>query len=396
MEKKFTILKASSDMVDVVIDGFLAELFYLNCQINDSWKNDSTNLLAQLANAQWNEPNNDTIGKEKKNAIKHLTDFKATVSKGTALICCYASVDAGRSISSTIESDSHRKEINIDIADLDYQMTLKDYKEFLKSYSPIQGKGLVKEYPERILTVKKVENLPSCKHCHGTGKLTCSKCHGIGKGDCPDCKGLGMIYRSSKEYGEEIIFQSRFSDQYVRMENGDRCPTCQGAGSFNCKACNTTGYIDCFYCNGTGKKDGATNGQEIKRLKETYTLYVNGELFLPDEDTKSFDVMNIKETLCQITPIVFQKNPQYNDVNVKQSNEISDPRIRKIISDMMSEQLVGLSVVAYELPDVATVTFNYDDNEYRILVIKDYAFATDLPSISFMENLLGTYKKKIK
>lgn len=51
---------------------------------------------------------------------------------------------------------------------------------------------------------------------------------------------------------------------------------------------------------------------------------------------------------------------------------------------------------ADEIPGVKILKYKYDSEDYQIIILGDYAFTKDIPSISFMEQLTRSFKKKIQ
>lgn len=384
---------APENVVEAVINGLIDENRYYNCSLDADWNTDDGSLISSLADAEWEDPASECVDKNMKRAIKHLSEFHPECLVSPAVICCYVRVDVNRERIVTIEANSNRKEEDIKAESLDYQMTLKDYKDLLCACVKTGDRS--KEYPARTIKVKTLKNseIPACKCCSGSGKVNCYSCYGIGNGVCPDCDGTGGFF-GCKEGGQGV-FISKFGITR-RLYYGEPCPTCKGQGSFECEVCGETGLLDCSFCGGTGKENGILNGQKIVRIKDHYAPYFSGELYLPDGDIMNFDVTMVKDELCKMQPIVFNQTPVKQPIS-KNVNDACKDQVKAAFDDIVgSESLVGLNYVVYKIPETCMVKFTYGDEDYDILVVGNYAFAKDLPAMSFIENIFGLYKKNIK
>lgn len=391
MTGKVDFIEAPSNIVEAVSNGLIDENTYYNCVISEDVVSDNEMLIQQLTQAQWDDPLSYPVEADIKRAISHIPEFRVKLSSYPAAIACYGYVEVTREKSTTVELDSSFKETDVKIGDMDLQMSLTDYRDILSSYSSISNKPTT--YPARILSVKNMKEPPYCQHCGGTGKVACPSCHGIGNGECPDCKGTGCFFDCKA--GKQGFLHSRFGKIY-KLYYGDSCPTCAGNGSFECKECNETGEIDCFYCNGNGYENGATRAQKVTRLKETYFPYMNGELFLPNDTSMDFDVTMVKKQLCKMPPTVFRK-PHKTATHHQSGSNSPEGMVMDLLESIINDEaLIGVNFIAYTLPQVRVATFSYDGKEYSILVIGERAFARELPTMTFMEGLLKSYKKKIQ
>lgn len=393
MKTNLTVSEAPSAIINTIAEGLLDENCYYHCTTASEWETDSDRLLTQLAKAKWLEPDDEPIPSSLSRGISHFADFKAHVSVDPAIICCYGCVNVNREVTTATELNTHHKETETGNEKRAFRISLEEYKKILGSYSSL-GKNKGKQYPDIILSVKDLPNVPKCTYCKGTGKTKCVSCYGIGNGECPDCHGKGAFY--DVEPGKKGFLSSVLTSRTYRLEFCDPCPSCGGKGYFKCKECGETGLTDCSWCHGSGTLDGAKSAQKVKRLKETYYPYIKGELYLPDDESMDFDAMMLRDDICKMSPTVFNQEPDDTN-NVREVEGVSDRRIKEEINGILDDSsLVGASILVYRIPDLKIITFNYDGEEYRIIVIGQYAFAKELPSMSTMENLFGTYKKKVK
>lgn len=389
MENKFIISAVNPEILGKIHDGIIAENTYFSCELMGE-DMDPDNLLSQLSQAQWETPESYPIDKNQQRAVSLLKSFKVNIEEGESIILGYNHVDLNYKEETKTVAFKNLKEEDLSNEKRIPQMSESEFKRLLKSSFGITEE--IKEYPSKIIKVKNKKGGKKCKECDGTGKMTCPACHGFGKGECPDCKGTGAFYDC--EPGKTGLFVSRFVHER-RLEWGSPCPTCKGEGHFDCEICGRTGLINCNQCNGTGHPESDGKEQKVTELKESYSLMSFGKIFLPNQEEMHFSASCIKEYLDKAKEHIVwaEKNYQLSGIKDSEAYKEALSELNSIFEDV---NIFGYNYVAYAVLHTSIISFTYDSEEYKIIILGNRAFANNLPQIGLMEKIFGSYKNKIQ
>lgn len=393
MNEKIIVSPPSSSVRDKVYDGIIDENTYYSCHIADLSSLSGKELIDNLSKGNWDDPTSNPIDKNLQRGISHFKDFNIDEINGDGIIFCYGDVTVDRKKESTT-SNTNLPETNLDVKELPYQMSQKDLMDFLKIPTGMDNQAK-KEYAPKIIKVKSLKTDPTCPECNGTGKSFCHDCYGIGDGVCPDCEGTGSFLEGKP--GKEGTFCSRVTGKYLRLYFGESCPTCKGRGSFDCEYCNQTGEIVCPVCRGKGEIKNE-NSQKVTKVLETYYLNFRGEVYLPDNEYLSFNPFLVKETLLKSKNRFYFNPLRENNISfhVEKKNEALGVLSEEINQIVENKNIFYFQYFADEIPGVKILKYKYDSEDYQIIILGDYAFTKDIPSISFMEQLTRSFKKKIQ
>lgn len=384
MENKFVIADVTPSVLEKIYEGIIDENTYYSCElVSEDLSSDE--LVNILGTAQWENPASEPIEKNRIRALSLLKNFNVKKKAGEGVILGFNRVDLIYEKETKTVAFKNLKEMDDSRVESIPQMTETELKKFIKSSDGLREE--VKEYPSKIIKIVNKKGGKKCKECDGTGKTSCPHCTAVGKGDCPDCGGSG--YFEKCEFGEKTFVKGKW------VYYGDYCPRCNGKGHFDCDVCNRTGIIECPKCNGTGHPIADGKEQKVTELKERYSLVSRGEVYLPDETTMKFMTFCLKPYLDK-AKCEFVWNIKESRISGTNDSDAYKDALTELNSILDEKTLFGFSYVAYRIPKISLLTYNYGEEDYKIIVIGNRAFTKELPEISLMESLLGTYKKKIK
>lgn len=383
MENKFVIADVTPSVLEKIYEGIIDENTYYSCELEGEDLS-SDELVNILGTAQWENPSSEPIEKNRQRALSLLKNFNVKKKAGEGIILGYNRVDLLYDKETKTVAFKNMKEMDDSQVESIPQMTETELKKFIKSSDGLREE--VKEYPSKIIKIVNKKGGKKCQECNGTGKTTCPSCRGIGQGDCTVCDGTGVYerrgYTKAIYIGNELVID-------------DLCPVCKGTGHVDCEDCDRKGVIECPQCNGTGYPPTDGKEQKVTELKEKYSLVSRGEIYVPNEYKKEFKPFYLKNEFDK-AKCEFVWNNKYSRISGTNGSDASKEALTELNSILNEKTLFGLSYVAYRIPKISLLTYNYGEEEYKIIVIGNRAFTHELPEISFIESLLGTYKKKIK
>lgn len=386
-----------AEILEKVTNGLIEENSYYHCEISSDWSTEDGGLLESLSNAVWVDALDQPIPKNEQRGVNILSQLQSSINVSHAVAVGVAECSFSRENKSEVSIDSKFQEKEVNVKDLPLQLTPAEYRKLLQAIQP--GHTTEKKMSPIVIKCKTLPQVPKCDKCDGRGLVSCDYCHGYGDGECPDCKGSGMLFPDGK-FGEEHQFYNKigYYQHYQVVLSMDECPSCKGTGEIHCSECGGKGEVTCEACHGSGKMGDGKSAQKVTRMIEKYCIDTQSYIVMPDGGKIDFDPYFLRDEIVKSTPVYIAgtTNTDVASETVESTiRDCSESAYSEIKRSLSAPDLFALNVVAHRLDQVSSVTFTYDSKEYQILILGTKAFASELPEISFLEKLLGTYKKKM-
>lgn len=390
--------KNTSGISKKVAQGLKHENYYY-CELPE-YEVSAEDLITILSSARWVNSYGEEPSKDERRAISLLSQFKHSATKEKGIVCAECYCYFNRETKTKTNKNLNLPERDIDIESIKLQLKPSEYKDFLESFDPVLATEMVMD----PIVVKCENQTPDtkCVKCKGTGRVACEYCNGWGDHKCRDCNGSGELFSDEWDFSKDYFYHTKYGTPfekgqlkkgYPKME----CPSCNGTGNFRCKVCNGSGFIVCSSCNGSGQKMKVDSPQRITELIETYRLDMTCDLILSNGNGYALDSDLLKNEIVNSNPIFSRGDMEVDDMNsviseIGRYSQITCSEYKKRLKD---KDLFSMHVVTHELDDIQLISFVYDSEDYNFLIIDNQAFINSIPEVTFLEKLLGTYKKKI-